>query len=67
MRTESLNVVLIPTAFHVFNHQTRLPNLGISHHANFDDDTALCLVAACLIRASLILVLIWLGVAVPVP
>lgn len=60
--TKGLNVVLIPTTFNVFDHQARLSNLRITHHAHFDHHTTLCLLPS--MPLPLILLLICLRVAI---
>ena len=47
--TQCLNVVFIPAALDVFDHQTGFPNLCIAHHANLDHHAALCLVTGHLV------------------
>ena len=42
MHTQCLYVIFIPASFYILDHEASLPNLSISHHADFDDNTALC-------------------------
>ena len=37
-RTQRLDVILVEAALDVLDHQTRLANLGVTDHADFDDD-----------------------------
>lgn len=39
--TQGLDIIFVPTAFDIFDHQTGFSNLRITHHADLDDDTAL--------------------------
>lgn len=41
--TQGLNVIFIPASLDIFDHQTRLANLGIPNHSDFDHNTALVL------------------------
>jgi len=38
VHTEGLNVVLVEVAFDVFDHQTGLTDLAVTHHANLHDN-----------------------------
>ena len=38
-RTQRLNVILVKTSLDVFDHQTRLPDLRVSYHADLYNDT----------------------------
>ncbi len=40
-RTERLDVVLIKAALDVLDHQARLSDLRVAHHADFDDDAVM--------------------------
>ena len=61
--TERLNVVLIPAALDVLDHQARLSDLRVAHHAHLDHNTALRLLVS--MRLPLVLLLIGLRVAIP--
>jgi hypothetical protein len=37
--TERLNVILVKSAFDVFDHETCLSDGRVSHHSYFDDNT----------------------------
>lgn len=50
-QTESLDIILIETSFHILHHQARLPNLRIPHHPHLDDDAVPFL---CLARRSVL-------------
>lgn len=43
MLTQRLNVVLVPAALDVLDHQARLADLGITDHADLDDDRRILL------------------------
>ena len=52
--TQCLDVVLVPAALDVFDHQTRLAYLSVSHHAYFDHHARVLL---CLLPLSILAVL----------
>lgn len=57
--TKCLNIILVPAALDVFDHETRLSNLRVSYHANFDHHAILIpLLGPLLLCSSLVLLLI---------
>lgn len=54
--TECLDVVLIPAALDVLDHQACLSDLGVAHHAYLDHHTALRLLVS--MRLPLVLLLV---------
>jgi hypothetical protein len=56
--TQRLNVVFVPAALDIFDHQTGLSNLRVADHANLDDDTSVLVRFLLLLlrRAPLVLV-----------
>lgn len=42
-RTQRLDVVLIETSLHVFDHEAGLPYLRVANHPHFDDDAAVAI------------------------
>jgi len=62
--TQCLDVILIPTSFHVLDHQARLADLCITHHANLDDHTIL---VPCCLRSLVWRTLVLLLVCIRVP
>lgn len=64
--SQRLNVVLIPAPLHILDHERRLANLCIAHHADLDDHAVLVPV---LVRGRTAGVLVGVGglhIAVPV-
>lgn len=55
---QGLDVVLVPAALHILDHQACLADLGITNHADFDDDMASAVVrfatTTALVRVSLL-------------